>query len=75
MGICKGVVIEVQGVRIVQSFFLLELGGVHVVLGMDWLVSLGKIEVDFQEMYLQWKAQGKEWRIQGDPALCHTQAL
>ena len=53
----------------------MELGGLEMVLGMDWLVSLGKIEVDFQEMYLQWKAQGKEWRIQGDPALCHTQAL
>ena len=46
-GICKGVVIEVQEGRIMQPFFLLELGGVHVVLGMDWLSSLGNILANF----------------------------
>ena len=25
-------------------------------------------------MYLKWKAQEKDWRIHGDPALCHAQA-
>ena len=52
-GICKGVIIELQGVRIVQSFFLLELGGVDVVLGMDWLSSLENILANFQNLTIR----------------------
>ena len=43
---CKEVIIEVQGILIEQSF-LLDLGGVDVVLGMDWLTSLGDVRANF----------------------------
>ena len=41
---------------------------------MDWLASLGKIVADFQELYLQWRADGRDWKIYGDLGLCHPQA-
>ena len=72
-GVCCDVRLQVQGVHIIQNFFLMELGGTEVILGMDWLSSLGKIEADFQEMSLKWRKEGKQYEIWGDPALCHTQ--
>ena len=71
-GVCYGVKMLVQGILIQQNFFLMELRGTEVILGMDWLSSLGKIEVDFHEMTLKWKADGKVWEIIGDPAICHA---
>ena len=49
-GVCCRVELKVQGVNVIQNFFVMELGGMEVVLGMDWLSSLEKIEADFQEM-------------------------
>ena len=46
-GVCNEVSIWVQGIEKRQPFFLLELGGMGVVLGVDWLATLGKIEADF----------------------------
>ena len=73
-GVCCGVRLKVQGVEIVQNFFLMELGGTEMVLGMDWLSSLGKIEADFRAMTLQWKVGGRSWKMVGDPSLCRAQA-
>ena len=73
-GVCCGVTLLVQEVTITQNFFLMELGGSEVVLSIDWLASLGKIMADFQELYLQWRADGRDWKIYGDPPLCHSQA-
>ena len=36
-GVCWEVDNELHGVEVKQPFFLLELGGVDVVLGIDWL--------------------------------------
>ena len=55
-----------------QSFFLLELGGVVVVLGMDWLSSLGNILPNFQKLTIRWKENGVVKMIQGDPTLCRS---
>ena len=49
-GVCMGVTLMVQGVTITQNFFILEPGGMEIVLGVEWLQSLGKIEANFQEM-------------------------
>ena len=73
-GVCYGVKMKVQEVLIPHNFFLMELGGMEVILGMDWLSSLEKIEVDFHELSLKWYANGKAWEILGDLALCHAQA-
>ena len=73
-GVCCGLELKIQGISIIQNFFLMEMGGSEVVLGMDWLSSLGKIQADFKEMTLQWKEGGKLWEIMGDPSLCKARA-
>ncbi|KAJ1413345.1 Chromo-like domain superfamily [Sesbania bispinosa] len=73
-GICKAVQIEMQGVRIEQDFFILNLGGTEVVLGLDWLASLGDIEANFKNFTLQWGKRERKQILKGDPALCKEQA-
>lgn len=69
-GVCKAVPLLVQGVQFHQNFFLMELGGTEVVLGMDWLASLGDIEANFRSLIIKW-GQGKDRVILKDePSLC-----
>ena len=68
-GLCKGVSMEVQEIHIVHPFCLLELGGVNVVLGMQWLAGLGEIVANFQNLTMRWKENGELRCLQGDPAM------
>ena len=45
--------------KIVANFLPLELGGVEVVLGMEWLYSLGITEVDWRNLTLTFTHQAK----------------
>lgn len=42
-GICKGAVLKMQRLTIVEDFLPLELGSTDIVLGMQWLGSLGSM--------------------------------
>ena len=46
-GICEAVELKMNDWKVVANFLPLELGGVDVVLGMQWLYSLGITEVDW----------------------------
>ncbi|XP_058756529.1 uncharacterized protein LOC131629765 [Vicia villosa] len=73
-GVCEGLSFNVQGVDFNQHFFLMELGGAELVLGMDWLASLGSIEANFGVLCLKWKQEEIEYCIFGDPILSTKQA-
>lgn len=68
-GICEAVELMFGDWKVVDEFLLLELGGVDVTLGMQWLYSLGTIEVDWKNLLLTFTHKGKKVRIQGDPSL------
>lgn len=53
-GIYKHLNMKIQGVGVKQNFFILELEGKKVVLGMDWLAILGDIEANFINLILNW---------------------
>lgn len=55
-------------------FFLMELRGTEVVLGLDWLASLGNIEANFRNLCLKWSLGGQKYMIEDDPTLCTGQA-
>ncbi|WVZ12632.1 hypothetical protein V8G54_017162 [Vigna mungo] len=73
-GLCKGVELEMQGVKIKQDFFLFNLGGTEVVLGMNWLADLGDIEANFRNMIIKWGDEGGKKVLKGDPSLSKAQA-
>lgn len=43
-GICKGVVLNLPSLTIVNDFFPLSLGSADVILGVQWLMTLVKVE-------------------------------
>ena len=43
----------------------IPMGGADVVLGVQWLQSLGTVAFNFQELFLKKKLEGKEVELQG----------
>ena len=41
------------------------MGGVDVVLGLQWLQSLGTIAFNFQELFMKFSLEGKEVELRG----------
>lgn len=44
--------LEIQGLKIRQEFFIFEIGRAYVVLGLEWLASLGEVKTDFSKLRL-----------------------
>ncbi|XP_019438841.1 PREDICTED: uncharacterized protein LOC109344533 [Lupinus angustifolius] len=62
-----------QQLNEVQDFYLFNLKGVDMVLGLDWLAQLGEVKADFGRLELTMK-RGNEWiKISGNPALARTE--
>lgn len=51
-GMCKQLELVVQGILIMQQFYIMELGGIDLVLGMEWLASLGNVKANFRNLLL-----------------------
>ncbi|XP_027343350.1 uncharacterized protein LOC113855916 [Abrus precatorius] len=67
--VCEGVRLDVQGVAIVQTFYLIKLGSVDIVLGMEWLQRLGTITANFYQLYIKWQKGAESRMIRGDASL------
>ncbi|KAJ1413258.1 Retrotransposon gag domain [Sesbania bispinosa] len=73
-GVCENLVIRIQGLRIQQDFYLFELGGADLVLGLEWLAGLGEVRADFGKLILIIGEGPMEKTMVGDPALTRSQA-
>ena len=54
-GICKGVVLSLQNIEIVEDFLPLKLGCADVILGMQWLESLGGMQVNWNTLIMKFQ--------------------
>lgn len=59
LGKCFNVLATIQGFQFHLDFFLLPVSGYDIVLGTEWLHSLGFILYDFSKLTMQfsWKGQ------------------
>ncbi|KAL0556516.1 hypothetical protein IC582_005030 [Cucumis melo] len=71
-GICNQVELLLGDWKIVDNFLPLELGGVDVILGMQWLHTLVVTEVDWRKLTLTFIQNEKKVVLRGD--LSHTKA-
>ncbi|KAF1882979.1 hypothetical protein Lal_00003161 [Lupinus albus] len=72
-GKCEALKLVFQDLEVVQEFYLFGLKGIDVVLGLEWLASLGEVKADFGKLELTLRKGGTEYKLQGDPALTKTQ--
>lgn len=68
-GMCKGVVLTLQNIEIVEDFLPLELGSADVILGMQWLETLGGMQVNWRTLTMKFRIRGTAVTLQGDPSL------
>ena len=58
-GICEKLEVQLNNWKIIEDFLPLDLGGVDVILGMQWLFSLGVTTVDWKNLLLTFSVDGK----------------
>ena len=63
--ICKGLKWTLQGTTFVTDVLLLLLGNCDMVLGIQWLETLGEIKWDFRELRMEFKIQGRKHVLRG----------
>lgn len=73
IGICKGVVLKLQEITIVEDFLPLPLGSTDVIVGLKWLATLGVTRNDWKNLIMTFELGGQSVTLWGDPSL--TKAL
>lgn len=64
-GGCESVTFQVQGKRFFVAFLVLTLEGCDVVLGVQWLKTLGPIVWVFMKMSMEFQIMGSRTVLQG----------
>lgn len=73
-GICKGVTAILNGGVVVEADFLpLELGNCDLILGVQWLETLGTVWTNWKTQVMHFVQDGVEVTLAGDPALVRSQ--
>ncbi|WVZ15409.1 hypothetical protein V8G54_012975 [Vigna mungo] len=73
-GVCRNVELQLPTLMVKQDFYLFELVGVDVILGYEWLKSLGKFSADLGKHLLEIQGDGTIIEVRGDPVLSRTVA-
>lgn len=62
-GKCRGIKLYLQGIPLKEDFYKLPLEGYEVVLGAQWLRTLGPILWDFSKLQMEFTVGGKMVRL------------
>ena len=63
--VCKGLKWELQGLTLQTDFYMLPLQGCDIVLGAQWLKTLGQIVWDFRSLTMQFVFNESKVKLQG----------
>jgi hypothetical protein len=64
-GCCKNVRLQIGDYHLKSHMFSIDMGGCDIVLGVDWLRTLGPILMDFKDLTMQFDQEGHQYKFQG----------
>ena len=64
-GRCENVCLQIGDYHLKSHMFAIDMGGCDIVLGADWLRTLGPILMDFKELTMQFDQEGHQYKFQG----------
>lgn len=72
-GICRDVTLKMQGYSVTFDFLPLELNNVDIILGIQWLETLGEMRVNWKLQTMKIPMEGKMITLQGEPDICSSE--
>jgi hypothetical protein len=64
-GQCENVKLQMGEYHLKTHMFSIEMGGCDVVLGEEWLCTLGPITMDFKDLYMRFTKEGHKHTLKG----------
>jgi hypothetical protein len=64
-GCCENVCLQIGDYHLKSHMFSIDMGGCDIVLGADWLRTLGPILMDFKDLTMQFDQEGHQYKFQG----------
>jgi hypothetical protein len=64
-GHCENVCLQIGDYHLKSHMFSIDMGGCDIVLGADWLRTLGPILMDFKALTMQFDQEGHQYKFQG----------
>jgi hypothetical protein len=64
-GHCENVHLQIGQYHMKYHMFSIDMGGCDIVLGVEWLRTLGPILMDFKELTMQFNQEGQQYKFQG----------
>jgi hypothetical protein len=61
----KNVHLQIGDYHLKSHMFVIDMGGCDIVLGADWLRTLGPILMDFKALTMQFEQEGDQYKFQG----------
>jgi hypothetical protein len=64
-GRCENVRLQIGDYHLKSHMFSIDMGGCDIVLGADWLRTLGPILMDLKDLTMQFDQEGHQYKFQG----------
>jgi hypothetical protein len=64
-GRCENVWLQIGQYHLKYHMFSIDMGGCDIVLGVEWLHTLGPILMDFKDLTMQFQQEGQQYKFQG----------
>jgi hypothetical protein len=64
-GRCENVKLQMGDYHLKTHMFSIAMGGCDIVLGVEWLHTLGPITMDYQELYMRFTQYAHTYTLQG----------
>ncbi|KAJ0083307.1 hypothetical protein Patl1_30583 [Pistacia atlantica] len=64
-GQCRALTLTIQGLPVIFDYYILPVAACQLVLGMQWLATLGPIKTDYKQLIMNFNMAGTSHTFQG----------